>query len=106
MTRQVTQVLNPNGRNDGVKIALAVNQILKGRQNNVIADVTLRANQATTVITDPRLGVDSVLEFMPTTANAAAVQGSIYVTARGTGTATINHTNSATADKTFDVKIG
>lgn len=104
--RTQTPTLNPAGESLLSRISLVINQILKGRLNNVIPDVTLRANEATTVITDPRLGADSFLDFMATTANAAAVKASIYVTDRGTGTATVNHTNSGTADKTFDVQIG
>lgn len=73
---------------------------------NCVAELTLTASSATTTFEDPRLGPESVLCFMPLTANAAAdLAAGIYVTAQGNGTATINHTNDADSDKDFLVAI-
>lgn len=75
------------------------------RKLNCAADLTLTANAATTTFTDARLSAFSVLTFMPTTANAAAALGGIYVTAMNTGSCTVNHANNAQTDKTFRVAI-
>lgn len=69
---------------------------------NCAGSVTLTANAASTTLNDPRIGAESVILFMPTTANAAAEATSLYITGRDTGTCTINHANDADADKTFD----
>lgn len=75
------------------------------RKANCAADLTLRANQTTTVIQDARLSAFSVLTFMPITANAAAAKAAMYVTDQNTGTATINHASTAATDKTFRIGI-
>jgi hypothetical protein len=84
------------------RVADTVNLILKGKINNT-GTVTLTANQATTTLTDIRIGIDSHLSFMPTTANASAEigAGTLYVSARGNQTATITHANNAQTDRTF-----
>ena len=84
------------------RIADVVNQILKGKTNNT-GTVTLTVSAATTILTDPRIGTDSVFLFMPTTANASAEigAGTMYISYRGDKTATITHANNAQADRTF-----
>lgn len=87
-------------------MAQAVNQLSDGRSNG-FGSVTLTANQTTTAVTDVRVGTDSVISLMPTTANAAAEVGAggMYV---GTVTAqsfTITHANNAQTDRTFTYAI-
>lgn len=86
------------------RIAVVVNGILAGKQNNVTT-VTLTPNAGSTVISDPRLGAGSHISLTPTTANAAAVVASTYVSSRGKQTATITHPNNANVDKTFTIEI-
>ena len=88
------------------KLADTANQIMDGR-SNATGTVTLTAAQATTAVSDRRVGTDSVISFMPTTANAAGEigAGGMYV---GTVTAesfTITHANNAQADRTFTYSI-
>lgn len=64
--------------------------------------VTLTANSATTTLTDPRIGINSAVLLIPTTANAAAEAPYIAVTA---GSCTINHANNAQTDRTFRYAI-
>jgi hypothetical protein len=66
--------------------------------------VTLTPNQATTALNDPRLTGSSVVLFMARTANASAEigAGTLFVTGRGKGVATLNHANSVQADRDFD----
>ena len=81
-------------------IAQAVRNLLDGK---ILAtgSVTLTASAATTTLSDRRIGPDSVILLMPTTANAAAALATTYVASRGDQTATINHASNAQTDKTF-----
>lgn len=89
--------------NWAARISEGLNLVI--RKVNNMAEITLTAGAATTVMDDARLSAFSVLSFMPLTANAAAVHPSIYVTDQGNGHATIHHTNSGTTDKDFRVGI-
>jgi len=92
--------------NDPREVANVVNNILGGKLN-CTGSVTLTASAASTAVTDQRAGYESVILFMPTTANAAAEQaaGGMYVSTRGKQTFTITHANNAQTDRTFDYII-
>lgn len=96
----------PYVADDGREIALVVNNILDGKLNST-GSVTLTASAASTAVTDERAGYDSVILFMPTTANAASEQaaGGMYVSSRGKQTFTITHANNAQSDRTFEYII-
>ena len=78
------------------------NGIMQGRLNDK-GTVTLTTSSATTVVSDNRVGPDSVITFMPTSANAAG--DSIYVSARSNGQFTITHTNNSLADRTDGYRV-
>lgn len=84
------------------RVQQTINEMLKGRGNQT-GTVTLTANAATTTLTDNLLTADSVVVFMPTTANAAAEigAGGMYVSARNNGSFTITHANNAQTDRVF-----
>lgn len=90
------------------KMARAIQSLMLGKSNCTL-DVTLAANVATTTIQDPRISSTSaIVPAMATTANAAgAIAAGIYVTsiigatAFQTGSAVINHNNTATTDRTI-----
>ena len=84
------------------RVQQTVNEMLKGRGNQT-GTLTLTANAASTTLTDNLLTADSVITFMPTTANAAAEigAGTMYVSARNNGSFTIAHANNAQTDRTF-----
>lgn len=86
------------------KIANVLNNVLSGKMNNT-GTVTLTANAATTTLTDSRIGANSVVLLMPTTANAAAALATTYFDTFADGSCVINHTNDALADKTFSYTI-
>lgn len=88
------------------QIAVVVNGLLQGKQNNVTT-LTLTANAASTVVTDPRAGAGSHISLTPTTANASAEigAGTIYVSSRGKQTYTVTHANNAQTDRVFTVEI-
>ena len=81
-------------------IAESVNDILGGKINS-LGDLTLTEDSATTTLTDSRIGPDSFIGFMATTANGAIALQTMYVSARGKQTATITHTNNSQTDRTF-----
>jgi hypothetical protein len=86
------------------EIAERVNRLLQGKLN-AVTTLTLTANATSTTLTDPRIGGATFIDFMPLTANAAAARASIWISARGIGTATITHANDANVDKTYDVLL-
>jgi len=88
------------------RLANGVNLLADGRSNATGA-VTLTANQATTTLTDARIGTDTVITLQPTTANAAAEigAGTLYVSAVTKGGLTLTHANNAQADRTFDYAL-
>ena len=86
------------------KIASVLNGVLSGKMNNT-STVTLAANAATTTLTDSRIGANSVISLMPTTANAAAALATTYFDTFADGSCVINHANNAQADKTFSLTI-
>jgi hypothetical protein len=97
------QTLQKQGGNPR-EVAQVVNLIMDGKTNNTGA-VTLTANSSTTTVDDRRAGADSVILFMPTTANAAAEKDDLYVSSRGKQTFTITHSNNSQTDRTFGYAI-
>lgn len=89
-------------------IADAVNLLYDGKIN-ATGTFTLTASQSTTVVNDRRCGPNSVIVWMPTTANAGGEMG-MYITNRGEETAgvrgfTVNHGVDARTDRTFAYAI-
>lgn len=85
-----------------------VHEVIRGvltGKLNCTTTVTLAAGATTTTLTDARIGPASFIDFMPTTAHAATAKGGLYVSARGEGSATLTHANTADVDKTFGVII-
>jgi hypothetical protein len=84
------------------RIIETLNQAILGNTNNT-ATVTLTANAASTTVSNSRIGANSYIEFMPTTANAATEKaaGSMYVSSRSKGEFVITHANNAQTDRTF-----
>jgi hypothetical protein len=83
-----------------------VNNSLQGKLNAVL-DVTLAANIDTTAINDPRIGVNSSIQWAPLTPTAAAefVGGSMYLAAIDQGSATLAHSVAGGADRRFRLTI-
>ena len=85
-------------------IAVAANHHLQGRLN-VNRVFTLTANAFSTTFNDPRLSAVTALHFEPNTVNAAVAKPTIWVSGKTNGQCTINHQNSAAADKTYTITI-
>lgn len=82
----------------------AVAGLLDGK-HNAAGSITLTASSGTSTLSDRRLHEESVITFMPRTANAKT-EGSPYVTGRTKGEATLNHTNNAQTDRDYDYMLG
>jgi hypothetical protein len=96
--------LNPTGATPR-EISNVVNNILSGKTNNT-GSITLAVSSATTTtLNDERIGYDSVILFMPRTANAASALGGLYVSARTKGSATLTHAINVLSDKTYSYVI-
>lgn len=67
--------------------------------------VTLMTGTAATVVTDFRVGPNSVIGLMPTTDNAAAALTSTYISGRSAEAFTITHANTTTADRAFAYSV-
>lgn len=74
--------------------------IMQGHLANT-GTVTLTPSAGTTTVTDERVGLNSVPILQPATANALSAQPTVWVSTITTGSFTITHANTATADKTF-----
>lgn len=88
------------GKEHRRRMARAINTMLQGKFN-VTIDVTITPNATTTVILDPRISVFSAITpAMAMSANAAAdIVAGIWVSNMNTGTATLNHRNSASTGR-------
>lgn len=86
------------------EIAIAINELIDGR-SNAIGEVTLTANQTTTQVNDLRVGVDSRVLLMPTTANASASMATTYIGTVTKQSFTITHANNVQIDRTFKYSI-
>ena len=84
----------------------ATGQVYLHGRANASGTFTLNANQTTTVVTNTGITANSRIIITPTTANAAADQGSVtgvYISAKNAGVSfTVAHPNNANVDKVFD----
>ena len=96
--------LNPVGSTPR-EISEVVNGLMEGKSNNTGTVTLAVASATTTTINDERIGYNSIITFMPTTANAASELTNLYVSARNKGGATLTHSANVSADKTYSYII-
>jgi hypothetical protein len=77
-----------------------IRQAAQGHLNNT-GTVTLGTNTFSTSVTDTRVSIHCVIDFMPQTANAAAERKYMRVTTQTDGRFVVTHRSSAMTDKTF-----
>lgn len=94
----------PPGGADARTTATVIRNLVDGKSNNT-GSITLTANATSTTLTDNRVGANSVIVLMPKSANAATAMTAVYVSARGTGTATLTHDSNAASDRHFEYAI-
>ena len=87
------------------EVATAVNNLIDGKIN-ATGSVTLTNSATSTTVNDIRSSADSVILFMPTSADSAAELsgGSMYVSTRSKQSFVITHANS-TNTRTFSYII-
>lgn len=92
-------------QSDRYKRALnnALNEIIVNGNVSSTGTVTLTESTTTTTVKNSRIGTAQVIQFMPTTANAAKeiCGGTMYVSSQSNGEFTITHTNCTETDRTF-----
>ena len=86
-------------------IAESVNSTDDGR-SSAAGSFTLDASTTSTIVADTRVGVDSVITWMPKTSTAAAAMTSLYVSSRGNQTFTLMHNSTIDTDRDFEFHIG
>lgn len=92
------RVLNPSGSQPR-EISEVVNNVMNGKTNNTGA-VTLAVGGATsTVITDERIGFNSVVILTPATSGANGF--GYYLDTYSKGSVTVRHGANVMADRTF-----
>jgi type V secretory pathway adhesin AidA len=85
-------------------VSSSLNNTINGKLNSTGA-ITLRASETTTTLTDARIGGNSVILFMPITANARTALDTMYVSARSSGSATLTHASSGNTDQNLTYTI-
>jgi len=90
----------PNEQEHRRQIAVRLNEMSAGKFNCTI-DLTLRNGQVTTTLTDARVYATSIIHASALTANAAAIQASLWYSAQIKGSCTVNHSNTANTDQNF-----
>jgi hypothetical protein len=81
--------------------------LAKARQGkmNVTLSVTLATGATSTTVTDVRISATCGLVLVPITADAVAIQGSVYVSSQKSGSAVLTHSSTANTDCNFIMVI-
>ena len=84
------------------EVTAVVNGLMDG-QHNATGTITLTVSSATSTLADRRIGRNTKVVLVATTANAAAAVGGLSQTFPNAalGAAVLNHANDANADKSF-----
>jgi hypothetical protein len=90
------------------QLAYAAHQLFDGKID-AIGEVTLRANETTTTITDSRISTQTFIDFMPLTEVAADEKAGklhvdtapMYVSSQTGGSAVVTHSNDSSTTRTF-----
>lgn len=85
-------------------LADVLNNVLQGKLNNT-GTLTLTAGAASTTISDPRIGANSVVLMMAKTSNAAAALATTYFDTFADGSCVVHHANNAQTDRNFTYAV-
>ena len=92
------RTLMPSG-DEPRNVSEVVNNILSGKINST-GSISLASSGTSTTLTDARISRDSVVLYMPTTANASAEMDNLF-TVTAVGSATLTHSAHGNADCTY-----
>jgi len=95
---------NPDTKAHARQCAITINNVMDGKINST-GDITLTASATSTTLSDARIGANSVILFMPRSANARTALNTLYVSARASGSATLNHASSSNTDQNLSYVI-
>ena len=79
-------------------VAQALNSTIDGKLNST-GSITLSASATSTTLTDARIGGNSIILFMPVTANGRTALNGMHISARASGSATLTHASSSNSDQ-------
>ena len=79
-------------------VSTSLNNTINGKLNST-GSITLTASATSTTLTDARISGNSVILFMPTTANGRTALNTLHVSARADGSATLTHASSGNTDQ-------
>jgi hypothetical protein len=79
-------------------VSTSLNNTINGKLNST-GTITLTASATSTTLTDARISGNSVILFMPTTANGRTALNNLFVSARSNGSATLTHASSSNNDQ-------
>jgi len=85
-------------------VSTSLNNTINGKLNST-GSITLTASSTTSTLTDARISGNSVILFMPTTNNGRTALNTLYVSARGDGSATLTHASSSNTDQNLSYCI-
>jgi hypothetical protein len=89
MARDMYRKLNPTG-SEPRDISTVVNGLIEGKSNNTGEFVTTTST-TTTILTDERIGFNSVIVFMPLDHNSSQELKDIYFDTFAQGSCTVHH---------------
>lgn len=95
---------NPDTKAHARQCAITINNVMDGKINST-GEITLTASATSTTLSDARIGANSVILFMPRSANARTALNTLYVSARASGSATLTHASSANTDQDLSYVI-
>lgn len=95
---------NPDTKAHARQCAITINNVMDGKINST-GDITLTASATSTTLSDARIGANSVILFMPRSANARTALNTLYVSARASGSATLTHASSTNTDQDLSYVI-
>jgi len=82
------------------ELAQFINELRDGKLNST-GSFTLTPSATSTVVTNQRVSVETVILMMPLTANAAAALPTTWVSAQANGQFTVSHASAASTDRVF-----
>ena len=95
---------NPDTKAHARQCAITINNVMDGKINST-GEITLTASATSTTLSDARIGANSVILFMPRSANARTALNTLYVSARASGSATLTHASSTNTDQDLSYVI-
>jgi hypothetical protein len=91
--------LDPEQPGWGRRVSKVINNLLVGKLNNT-GNMTLNSGAVSTTVSDARVGPNSVILLMPTSATGSISLDQWRIQTRTDGSFTVTHTSTSTSDCT------